>query len=325
MMRLLAPCLRARNVALKCSVTGMLGLVLMALLCSMLGACASGQQSVSVRSDGQRATRPWPTAGHLVIVGGGLEDDNELIYARFLTLAGAGPVLIIPTASGQWAEAAKAAEARFRRYAPSTVEIASLPISQQDLALASDPAIVRRIDAARGIWLTGGDQSRITRVFRPDGVTSPALAAMDRLLARGGVIGGTSAGAAIMSDPMIAGGRATTQRKGETRDAENPAPSEDQAPPAGVRFAPGLGFFPYGLVDQHFLERNRMPRLLEALETSKISTGFGVNENCAMIVDLKARTIEGIGTPGVIVITPTPAATRATILSTGHNLKLETR
>lgn len=243
-------------------------------LTTFLGACTS-------------STKP---SGHLVIVGGGLEDDNAAVFTRFVELCSDGPIGIVPTASGDGLEAGEHSAARWRKWA-GTREVVVIPLTQFDAAKAGDPAIITQIDACGGLWFTGGDQSRIVAVFRPEGKDTPAMQAVRRVLDKGGVVGGTSAGAAMMSDPMITGGR-------WSRDI---TANDDNDPPR-VTTGPGLGLFTSGMTDQHFLERARMGRLIEALLETNTQIGYGVSENCALVVDRSRGIGEVIGDLGVCVV-----------------------
>jgi cyanophycinase len=111
---------------------------------------------------------------------------------------------------------------------------------------------------AHGVWFEGGDQNRLSMLY----VDSPVEKALIDLLQRGGVVGGTSAGAAIQSRCMIAGGKGTP------------------------RLGRGFPLFP-GVVDMHFLERNREGRLLEAMKLSGSNTGLGVDKFGAVVWPLK--------------------------------------
>ena len=251
-------------------------------------------------------------SGSLVIVGGGLKDDNRPVYERFVALAGgtAARIGIVPTASGDGLKAGEEVAERWRAFGPASVVV--VPLSKDDAARADDEAVARTIADCTGLWFTGGDQTRIVEVFRPGGRETRALQSVRGVLARGGVVGGTSAGAAIMTDPMITGGGSARANRA---DPENPDSTS-------VRTGPGLGLLPVGLVDQHFLERNRMARLLDALGRGKARWGFGISENSAMVVDLRGGWIEAIGPAGVIVIDSSARPAAARVMSTGDRLAL---
>ena len=158
------------------------------------------------QTSGQAAASPTTPLladrGSLVICGGG--GLPESVRREFLELAG-GPkakIVVIPTASGD-ADGPAAARAEFvepwikRGVASATV------LHTRSKARADEPDFTRPLDDATGVWFGGGDQSRVTEVYLGTGVER----ALHRVLDRGGVIGGTSAGAAIMSRVMITGGR----------------------------------------------------------------------------------------------------------------------
>ncbi|MBX7526491.1 cyanophycinase [Qipengyuania vesicularis] len=224
--------------------------------------------------------------GTLVIVGGGLEADNEEVFRAFLEarLTEATSIAIVPAASGAPSQsAADFRDALVRHGAdPADIRIVELAVKDDPAtadideagwsANADNPSEIEKIAQAGAIWLTGGDQSRLTELLIGEGGRDTAmLAAIRARLEAGAVVGGTSAGAAIMSDPMIT--------QGDTLAALLPnAPGEE------VRFDRGLGFFQRALVDQHFGERARLGRLA-ALLVSKDQPhriGIGIDENTAI-------------------------------------------
>ncbi len=165
------------------------------------------------------------TAGALVICGGG--GLPESVRREFVRLAG-GPkakIVVIPTASsdadGPAAEVAEFLEPWNKMGAASVVLLHT-----RSRAKADDPAFSRPLEDATGVWFSGGDQSRVTEVYLGTAVER----ALHAVLGRGGVIGGTSAGAAIMSRVMITGGREK------------------------ATVGTGFGFLPGTVVDQHAAE-----------------------------------------------------------------------
>lgn len=255
--------------------------------------------------------------GSLVIVGGALSDDNTDVFRAFVSRCAGGPIGIVPTASGDGIAAGESNVKRFQ-HAANGRQVIVIPLTQNDGDKANDPAVAELIRSCGGLWFTGGDQSRITRVFRPDQAQRTEIYnACWTVLQRDGVIGGTSAGAAMMSDPMIAGGRA---RGSDSRqDAEN-----DRAQDTGVRIGPGMGFLSLGLTDQHFLQRARMGRLIEALEKTGMRLGFGISENCAMVVDRHAGRFAVEGELGVIALRLEPTGDlRVSIFSSGDRGSLD--
>ena len=158
-----------------------------------------------------------------------------------------------------------------------------------------DPQLIARLEAFGSIFFTGGDQSRIVGTLVQNGEDTPALTAIRALYAEGGLIAGSSAGAAIMSGPMIMGG---TSLNAISRGLESQPVDEDDYDT--FRMGSGLGFFTWGVVDQHFLARGRIGRLLCAAEHTGDAYAFGIDENSALIV--QGGRGEVVGETGVLFI-----------------------
>lgn len=235
--------------------------------------------------------------GALVVIGGGLSADNEAVYRAILEARdGAGPVCVIATAGADPEGSAASAVARIDRWGGEGTAL-PLPLPESEAEAAWSPEVVEALGACSGFYFTGGVQSRILRLFRPEGAFTPAWEALMERWRQGAVVAGSSAGAAMMSDPMIAGGSSV--------GALLNGIDED-----GVLLAGGMGFLPDLLVDQHFLARGRMGRLLVAtLEEGGVPLGAGIDENTALVV--RGTELEVVGASGVVVIdargvVPTP-------------------
>lgn len=244
--------------------------------------------------------------GHLLAIGGGLEDDNKPVYERFIALARAAaksdsPRILIATAASLNEEPA------------GRIEIikAYCAACQFDSIMRTTPVeeTIAKIDAASAMFFTGGDQKRITQRYltgENGDRDTPEAAAMRRLLARGGVIAGTSAGDAMMSDPMfLSGGSAEalgipTTRPSRGDDDEIPATTQPQPGPTsraastGPRIGKGMGFLPWAIADSHFFERHRFGRLVAALEVSSKRLGLGISEDACVEVNLETGDVIGI-------------------------------
>jgi len=149
-----------------------------------------------------------------------------------------------------------------------------------DRAQAESAAVARRLDSASGIWFGGGDQARLTAAL--GGTRS--LRTMHERYRAGAVVGGTSAGAAIMSDSMITGN--------QTPPGDTTGYYGDDYPEIGrhrVEVRPGLGFLPGAIVDQHFLRRERHNRLLSAVLERPRLVGVGIDESTAIEVSPDGR------------------------------------
>lgn len=237
-----------------------------------------------------------PPAGRLVIVGGGLNPDNAEIHTRLIDLAG-GPdharILVLPTAS-QSDEGARNLVDQLRQHGlrAGTAEVLDLT-AENARTTARDPQVVARIDACTGLFFAGGDQNRITSaLLEADGSDTPALVAIREVLARGGFVGGTSAGAAVMSDLMIArGGSLDTLDFGVARDTYQ----------RGTQLGTGLGFYRAGLIDQHFNQRGRLARLARVLLERRLPLGIGIDEDTAIVAEPDG-SFEVLGAGGVTVV-----------------------
>ncbi len=203
-----------------------------------------------------------PIHGSLVLVGGG--SLPESIRERFLELAGGkrARLVVIPTASikADNPEQLKG----FAYWKALGVESCTL-LHTRRREQANDPKFLKVIHEATAVWLSGGDQSRLVAAYRGTGVEHE----LHDLLDRGGVIGGTSAGAAVMSSVMITGG---------SQVAEVDA---------------GFGFLPGAVVDQHLMKRNRVPRLLGVLTTHPGYFGVGIDEQTGVVVQGRTMTVLG--------------------------------
>ena len=243
--------------------------------------------------------------GKLLIVGGALAPDNAEIHKTFIQAAPAeGSIFVIPLASGYPAGSAANFMQLMENYGADAQRIQLMPLAVMDDPDTADvdeanwadnldnPRVIRALENAAGVWFTGGDQARITALLRPDGADTDTLRAIRRAFDTGAVIGGTSAGAAIMSDPMIL--------FGDTLPSLFGAEAGEEA----VTLGPGLGFFDYGITDQHFDARARLGRLVVALsmlpeQSQRI--GFGVDENTGMLVHSDGR-FEVLGEAAVTIL-----------------------
>ncbi len=233
----------------------------------------------------EEAAGPPAEVGRLVIVGGGLADDNEDVYRSILEgREGEGPLCVVPTASSRPRESMEGYVSTFDRHGGEGTATGVF-LTTDDPAAARSPETADRLRGCSGIFFTGGDQSRIVEVFLPGGDTTQAFRAVRERFLTGAVVAGSSAGAAIMSNPMIAGGSSRGALEHGVRAREGGD---------GVWLRDGFGFFGPGLVDQHFLARGRIGRLLVAsIRVRDVDWGFGVDENTALVVDGADARIEG--------------------------------
>ncbi len=208
-------------------------------------------------SDAQAAD-VGPSNGYLVIVGGAMQD--PAIFGRFLDLAGGldAPIVIIPTAGG--GENYDQYWRGLRRYKEAGAKNITL-LHTKDRAVADSEEFVRPIQEARGVFFTGGRQWRLADSYLNTRTHRELLALLDR----GGVIGGSSAGATIQGSFLARG-----DTKGNTVMIGD--------------HVEGLGFLRNVAIDQHLLKRNRQFDLIEIIEKYPELLGIGIDENTAIVV-----------------------------------------
>jgi cyanophycinase len=225
---------------------------------------------------------PEPPAGLLVIVGGGGVPREALERAL---AHGGGPearVVVVPWASES------------PRAGPRAAGLWTEAEAQHVVALAEPgPEARAAIEAASVIWFSGGDQARLMAAVEEAGIASLVRA---RFLA-GAVVGGTSAGAAAISELMIAGGGGPDR--------------PDRMP----ELARGLGLLSHAVVDQHFRERRREPRLRAVVCRHPELTGLGIDERTALLVRRGQTEILGAG--AVTVVTASAGVLDEAILPAG--------
>ncbi len=235
-----------------------------ALLAAASLSCATAASSPATTPRGGEAR------GHLLIVGGGPIPDS--ILERFLALAGgpaAARIVIFPMASED-PEAGVEMAAHLRKLGARAQRIV-LTHSEADTEEAA-----RRLDGATGIWFGGGDQSRLTAALRRTR-TEQAIRARFR---EGAVVGGTSAGAAVMTTPMLTG----DERKpgGDRPPEKDSGDAYMTIARENVVTAEGFDLLPGAIVDQHFVRRRRNNRLLSLVLEHPERVGVGIDESTAL-------------------------------------------
>ena len=227
-------------------------------------------------------------AGVLVAVGGA-EDKlgRRTVLRRFLTLAG-GPrarIVVVPTASALGSEVFELYASVFTALGAAEV----LELRPGSRAEANAAGGWGALDRATGVYLTGGNQLKLSGIVTGTGFHAALRAAY----ARGAVVGGTSAGASALSGYMVAfgtGGATPKQRMSQ--------------------LAAGLGLLPGTVIDQHFDQRNRYGRLISLVAQSPSLIGIGVDEDTGAVVH-GGRVLEVVGRGAVFVVDGSAAVTNA--------------
>ena len=239
-----------------------------------------------------QAAEPAPQ-GSLVIVGGALRADNAEIWQRVVKLAGgAGArIAVIPAAAANPVRSGANLAGYLNHYGASAFVVPlAVRLKDHDYRRdAEDAALAASIRQAGGVYFAGGDQAMITQALvRADGSRTAALEAIWDVYRRGGVIAGSSAGAAIMSSTMF-------------RDAMNPVQVMKGVMREGKEIDRGLGFVGDQLfIDQHFLKRGRVGRMLALMLAKGYKVGLGVDENTAAIIH--GSEIEIVGGSGALLV-----------------------
>lgn len=262
-------------------------------LATLLFASLAGLTMLTAAAASPANPTPPASRGSVVAIGGALQDSNVEVWSRLVALSGgkSGRWLVIPTASGDPLKSGEAAIALLKRQGATAEMIplsTKLGSAAELAALVKDPTWLKKLSTARGVYFTGGDQARITdALLTSEGQATPMLDAIRALLQRGGVVAGSSAGAAIMSATMF---RDPGDMLGMMIDGAKP----------NADIGPGLGFVNHGVfVDQHFVKRGRIGRMLAVMAQERIGVGVGVEENSAAI--FRGDEIEVIGARGVLV------------------------
>lgn len=256
------------------------------------------------------------SSGSLVIVGGALSKENSQVFKTFIDLAGGSQsavIGIIPAASEKPVTYASKFVGSMVEHGVSPKRVFIIPIALRNDSSTPDnetewyknayhPEIVDQINSCTGIWFIGGDQTRIVECMTDkDGNETPALRAVRQVYDKGGVIGGTSAGAAVMSGIMIAAGSSFEALAfGTTNTYENIGHQEE----GPLHLTRGLGFFNGAIVDQHFDRKARIGRLVIATFSNREKglLGFGIDENTALVVTSKGEHLKVIGSGGVTIV-----------------------
>ena len=233
-----------------------------------------------------------PRTGTAIAIGGALKVDNDAVWQRIVQEAG-GPgsrfAVLATAADNPQRAGARIADALTRAGAVAEVLPVAPKLPGSDWQrLRDDPALAARIGELLGVFFSGGAQELIVDTLQPAGRDTALLRAIRALLARGGVVAGTSAGAAIMSEWMF-------------RDAQDSLAVLKGRLRPGQEIDRGLGFVgPALFVDQHFLKRGRIGRLLPIMVAKGYRFGIGVEENSAALI--RGTEIEVIGARGALLV-----------------------
>jgi cyanophycinase len=216
--------------------------------------------------------------GWIVPIGGAENKENDRqILDRFVQVSGGerADIVVIPTAS-RMLETGPRYEKLFNELGAERVTVMDFDTRRD----CQEDGRLQRLAEATGIFFTGGNQLRISTLLGG----TPVAKLIRECNARGVTVGGTSAGASILSEHMIASG------------------DEGSSVVSGsVRLAPGLGLTNRFIIDQHFRQRDRLGRLITALSYNPFAVGIGLDEDTATFIS-PDQTLEVVGSGGVTVV-----------------------
>lgn len=220
-----------------------------------------------------------PPRRHLMAIGGA-EDKlgSARVLRRFVNEAG-GPgarLVVCPTASALGPEITELYDRLFRKLGAVEVRIAR----PRDRRESDKQELVDLVDDATGVYFTGGNQMKLATTIRGTRFGDAVVAAYQN----GVVVGGTSAGASVVSEHMVGYGTSGNSPKFRM-----------------VGSAQGLGLLPGAIVDQHFSQRDRFGRLLNLVAGSPDLLGIGLDEDTAIVVTDESD-LEVVGRGSVFIV-----------------------
>lgn len=233
------------------------------LLLSLCAIAASANDDVT-----RERIDPQGVAGSLVICGGDALPDA--VMDRFVELAGGeeARLVVIPTASERADKASE--ESLLASWKDRTLASVTL-LHTRSREEADKPEFVAPLKTATAVWFGGGVQSRLAEAY----VGTAVARELQALLRRGGVIGGTSAGASIQAEYMVRG---------------NPLGNREIMAEGYER---GFAFLPGCAVDQHFSSRRRFADMTKLVDAYPQVLGIGIDENTALVVSGKVAEVVG--------------------------------
>jgi cyanophycinase len=274
-----------------------LSLVLAGAGCAAAPAAQVAETSIRAPSD-LLTPRVGPVRGHVLVAGGGTLGPE--IWSRFVELSG-GPesrIVIIPTAGTEEAfPESWSGFAPLRAAGAGTLTV----LHTRDRTEADSEAFLAALRTATGVWIPGGRQWRLVDSYLGTAVQDE----LERLLFRGGIIGGTSAGASIQAEYLVRGDPATNQTL--------------MAPGYEV----GFNFLKGTAVDQHLVARGRERDLWEVLAAHPYLLGIGLDEGTAFLV--QGDEGEVLGASDVYIYDPDLGTQTPTILRPGDRFDLRNR
>jgi cyanophycinase len=237
-----------------------------AAMAALVAVLCAAVVSASVQAQGAHPR------GHLFIVGGGPQPE-ELVQ-RFVDLAGGKKAKIVVFAMAS-SEGQQSGEEKADDLRKLGADAHAYYINADE---ANSDSMVKNMEGVTGVWFGGGDQVLLTKALLG---TKVEKAIHDRYAA-GAVIGGTSAGAAVMSNPMLTG---EERHPGGVRPPSDSSEHFMTIARDDIELVPGFGLLKGALVDQHFLRRRRHNRFMSAVLDTPPHLGAAIDESTVLIVN----------------------------------------
>ncbi len=255
---------------MKITIRQTVGILILLLFITLFFTCSTDSGSVK-------------NQGHLVIIGGGERPDY--LMEKIVELAGGDQahILIVPNASSDPVGTAEYQQAQFEERGAGRVEYMNLSKSS-----VNADSTLERLEGITGIFFSGGSQRRLHKILNG----SRFLARIRDVYRNGGVVGGTSAGAAVMSPLMITGDELANP------DTLNPFGIIREA---NIEAWEGFNLIESAIIDQHFIRRKRFNRLLSLVLENPELLGIGIDESTAIIVN-PDNTFSVLGERSVLVL-----------------------
>jgi cyanophycinase len=248
---------------------------------------------VRYHMSGKMATRAGVSQflpGCLMLIGGAEDRASDCwLLQAFAKLCGGASarIVLITTASGRPAQSFATYLAAFRRLGIGDLRELRLDSHEQANSERTQQTLVR----ATGIFFTGGDQARLQFLVRSRAI----LALRDRVADGSLAVAGTSAGATALGPVMILGGNVSGSGDDDQEKADD-----------RLRMGPGLGLLPASVIDVHFTQRGRLPRLAAAVTRHPSHLGIGIDEDTAVLV--RSGRFEVLGHGEVVTVEAAPVA-----------------
>jgi len=247
---------------------------------AVTNACSSSSTTSSTTMSPSAGSLP----GTIIMVGGNLQENNHAIWPRLVELAGEAGIGVLTAAN---VNAENSGNYYLQMFASwGAQDPYWIPVQEGNPDAASDPEIVARINKLGGVFIGGGEPDRLLAcLLREEGgkrVDTPVLTALRSLLARGGLIGATSAGIEVLqSEVVILGGLSWNALAHGAQTSSSDADDLTYDPQGG------LGLWPGPIIDAHFRERGRQGRLVQLVRDTRelehgSTWGIGLDEDTGM-------------------------------------------